>query len=215
MVCYARPAIRMAALVLIAFLIFARPVGHFFDAAALVVAIGVAVAVGAALAAVACAVFLSTRRRRARAGGCVSCTLRCQHAMTEGTQRLRLVRITDRSLSTSPAAPSASSPPTAAPVAAGVRAVVPAGRSLPVVSINGRPSPSASPSPGNSGPARRRSRSRATPVGRSSRWPSPGRPELVERPAGRPALVPLPAAPDDDPRWPDRPARRVPERVGS
>jgi len=165
MVCYARPAIRMAALVLVAFLVFERPVGHFFDAAALVVAIGVAVAVAAALAAVAFTVFLSTRRRRARAGGCVSCTLRCQHAMTEGPLRLRLVSITDRNLSASPAAPSA---PVAAPVAAGVRAVVPAGRSLPVVSVNGRTSPSSAVSS------------------------SPGHP-----------------------RWPDRPARRVPERVGS
>jgi hypothetical protein len=159
MVCYARPAIRMAALVLVAFLIFERPVGHFFDAAALVVAIGVAVVVAAALAAVAFAVFLSTRRRRARAGGCVSCTMRCQHAMTEGPRRFRLVSITDRSPSAFPAAPSS---PVATPVPAGFRAVVPAGRSLPVVSINGQPSPSPS-----------------------------------------------------YPRWPDRPARRVRERVGS
>ena len=168
MVCYARPAIRMAALVLVAFLIFERPVGHFFDAAALVVAITVAIAVAAVLAALAFAAFLSTRRRRARAGGCVSCTLRCQHAMTEGPRRLRLVSITDRT----PSIVSAPSAPAAAPAPAGVRAVVPAGRSLPVVSINGRPS------------------------------------------ADHPALVPLPARPDD-PRWPDRPARRVPERVGS
>jgi hypothetical protein len=173
MVCYARPAIRMAALVLVAFLVFERPVGHFFDAAALVVAITVAVAVAAVLAALAFTVFLSTRRRRAQAGGCVSCTLRCQHAMTEGPRRLRLVSITDRT-------PAARSAPAATPAAAGVRAVVPAGRSLPVVSINGRPSPS------------------------SSALPS----------ADHRALVPLPAGPAD-PQWPDRPARRVPERVGS
>jgi hypothetical protein len=158
MVCYARPAIRLAAMVLVAFLIFERPVGHFFDAAALVIAIVVAVVAAAALAAAAFAVFLSTRRRRARAGGCVSCTLRCQHAMTEGPQRFRLVSVTDRTPST----------PAAAPVTAGVRVVVPAGRSLPVVSVNGRPALSSSP------PS------------------SPGYP-----------------------RWPDRPARRVPERVGS
>src|ERR1700683_945054 len=138
MVCYARPAIRMAAVVCVAFLIFERPVGHFFDAAALVVAITVAIAVAAVLAALAFTVFLSTRRRRARAGGCVSCTLRCQHAMTEGPRRLR------------------------------------------VVSISGRPSPSSSASPS----------------------------------ADHRALVPLPAVPVD-PQWPDRPARRVPERVGS
>src|SRR5580698_5359690 len=117
MVCYARPAIRMAAVVLVAFLIFERPVGHFFDAAAL--AITAAIAVAAVAAAAAFAVFLSTRRRRARAGGCVSCTLRCQHAMTEGPRRLRLVSITDRT-------PAARSAPAATPAAVGVRAVVPA-----------------------------------------------------------------------------------------
>lgn len=186
MVCYARPAIRMAAVVLVAFLIFERPVGHFFDAAALVVAITVAVAVAAALAALAFAVFLSTRRRRARAGGCVSCTLRCQHAMTEGPVRLRLVSITDRS-QPAPAVP---------PAAAGVRAVVPAGRSLPVVSVNGRPS-----------------HGHAAPAGRSSASSSPRHRTLVPA-ARRPADVPVPAE-SDDPRWPDRPARRVPERVGS
>src|ERR1700728_3205662 len=138
MVCYARPAIRMAAVVLVAFLVFERPVGHFFDAAALVVAITVAIAVAAVAAALAVAVFLSTRRRRARAGGCVSCTLRCQHAMTEGPRRFRLVSIADRTALT-PLTPSA---PT--PAGTGARVVAPAGtgvRSLPVVSINGRPSP--------------------------------------------------------------------------
>ncbi|MGH3190409.1 MAG: hypothetical protein ACRDPY_37275 [Streptosporangiaceae bacterium] len=186
----------MAALVLVAFGIFERPVGHFVDAAALVVAIAVAVAVAAALAALAFVAFLSTRRRRARAGGCVSCTLRCQHAMTEGPRRLLLISITDRT----PVAPSsvpASSAPASGPAAAGVRAVVPAGRSLPVVSINGRPSLSSS-------------HAHAAPV-----RPSPGRPRLAGRPsAGHPELVRPPAGPDD-PRWPDRPARRVPERVGS
>jgi hypothetical protein len=83
MVCYARPASRMAALLLVVFLVFGRSVGHFFDSAALTVAIAVAVGVAALLAAVAFTVFLSTRQRRAVAGGCVSCQFRCQHAMTE------------------------------------------------------------------------------------------------------------------------------------
>src|ERR1700689_5050004 len=160
MVCYARPAIRMAAVVLVAFLVFERPVGHFFDAAALVVAITVAIAVAAVAAAAAFAVFLSTRRRRARAGGCVSCTLRCQHAMTEGPRRFRLVSIADRTPST-PLAPT--------PVAAGARVVAPAGagvRSLPVVSINGRPSP------GHAAPVLRR------PAG-------PDAPQWPDRPARR------------------------------
>ena len=91
MVCYARPASRMAALLLVVFLVFGRPVGHFFDSAALVVALAVAVGGAAAVAALAFAAFLSVRRRRAMAGGCVSCQLRCQHAMTEQPRRLLLV----------------------------------------------------------------------------------------------------------------------------
>jgi len=88
MVCYARPAGRMAAVVLVVLLVFGRHVGHFFDAAALTVAITVAAGGAAVAAAVAFAAFLSIRRRRAAAGGCVSCQLRCQHAMTEQPRRL-------------------------------------------------------------------------------------------------------------------------------
>jgi hypothetical protein len=96
MVCYARPASRMAALLLVVFLVFGRSAGHFLDSAALFVAIAVAVAVAAVAAAVAFTVFLSVRRRRAAAGGCVSCQLRCQHAMTEQPRRLLLVSTVDR-----------------------------------------------------------------------------------------------------------------------
>jgi hypothetical protein len=96
MVCYARPASRMAAIILLVFLVFSRPISHYFDAAALVIAITVAIAVAAALAAVAFGVFLTVRRRRAAAGGCVSCQLRCQHAMTEQPRRLLMVSTVDR-----------------------------------------------------------------------------------------------------------------------
>jgi hypothetical protein len=44
---------------------------------------------------VAFATFLSIRRRRAAAGGCVSCQLRCQHAMTEQPRRLLVVSSTE------------------------------------------------------------------------------------------------------------------------
>ena len=97
MVCYARPASRMAALLLVVFLVFGRSAGHFLDSAALFVGIAVAVAVAAVAAAVAFTMFLSVRRRRAAAGGCVSCQLRCQHAMTEQPRRLLLVSTVDRS----------------------------------------------------------------------------------------------------------------------
>jgi hypothetical protein len=88
MVCYARPAGRMAALLLVAFLVFGRSVGHFLDATALVVAIAISVGVAAVAAAVAFAVFGSVRRRRAAAGGCVGCQFSCQHAMVEPSRQL-------------------------------------------------------------------------------------------------------------------------------
>ncbi len=83
MVCYARPASRLAAILLVAWLVFAVPVSHFFDTAALVMAVTVATSGAAVAAALAFATFMSVRRRRAAAGGCVSCQFRCQHAMTE------------------------------------------------------------------------------------------------------------------------------------
>jgi hypothetical protein len=80
----------MAAVLLVVLLVFGRHVGHFFDTAALTVAITVAAGGAAVAAAAAFSAFLSIRRRRAAAGGCVSCQLRCQHAMTEQPRR-RLV----------------------------------------------------------------------------------------------------------------------------
>jgi hypothetical protein len=96
MVCYARPAGRMAVVVLVVLLVFGRHAGHFFDGAALTVAITVAVGGAPVAAAVAFAVFLSVRRRRAAAGGCVSCQFRCQHAMTERPGRLPVVSMVER-----------------------------------------------------------------------------------------------------------------------
>jgi len=96
MVCYARPAIRMAVVILVVLLLFGRHVGHFLDTAALMVAITAAAGGAAVAAALAFAAFLSIRRRRAAAGGCVSCQLRCQHAMTEQPHRLLVVRAAER-----------------------------------------------------------------------------------------------------------------------
>ena len=93
MVCYARPASWLAAIVFVAWLVFAVPVSHFFNTAALVTAVTVATVGAAGAAALAFATFMSARRRRAAAGGCVSCQFRCQHAMTEPTGRLWLVTI--------------------------------------------------------------------------------------------------------------------------
>src|ERR1700677_408096 len=96
MVCYARPASRIAALLLVVFLVFGRSAAHFLDATALLVAIAVAVGGAAVAAAVAFMVFRAVQRRQAAAGGCVSCQLRCQHAMTEQPRRLVMVSIVNR-----------------------------------------------------------------------------------------------------------------------
>jgi hypothetical protein len=82
MVCYARPASLLAAIVVVAWVVFARPASHFFGTAAVLAAVLTATAVAATAAALAFATFMSTRHRRAAAGGCVNCRFRCQHAMT-------------------------------------------------------------------------------------------------------------------------------------
>jgi hypothetical protein len=73
----------MAGIILVVFLVFGKPTVHFFDTAALAVAITVALAALAITAAFVLAAAMSARRRRAASGGCVSCRYRCQHAMTE------------------------------------------------------------------------------------------------------------------------------------
>jgi hypothetical protein len=83
MVCYARPAGCFAAIVAVAWLVFAGPVSHLFGHAATLVAV-IAATLGTAVAAsLAFAIFMATRRHRAAAGGCVGCRFQCQHAMTE------------------------------------------------------------------------------------------------------------------------------------
>lgn len=99
MVCYARPAIRMAAVVLVVLVILGRAgahlfPGHFFGTAALIIAVTAAAGGAAVAAALAFAVFGSIRRRRAVAGGCVHCQFRCQHAMTEQPRRRPVARAT-------------------------------------------------------------------------------------------------------------------------
>jgi len=100
MVCYARPAGLLAAIVAVAWLAFAGPVSHFVSTAAVLAAVLTVTAVAATAAALAFAAVISTRRRRAAAGGCVNCRFRCQHAMTgvEGSRpgRLWLVTTADR-----------------------------------------------------------------------------------------------------------------------
>jgi len=73
MVCYARPAGRMAVVVLVVLLVFGRHVGHLFDAAALTVAITVAAGGATVAAAVAFAAFLSKHCDRLPEGQQHSC----------------------------------------------------------------------------------------------------------------------------------------------
>ena len=97
MVCYARPASRLVAIIFVAWLVFEVPARYFLGTAALATTVLAAAAVAAVVAAVAVATFTSVKRRRAAAGGCVSCQFRCQQAMTEPARRLRLVTTADRS----------------------------------------------------------------------------------------------------------------------
>ena len=98
MVCYARPATWLAAILTVAWLVFSGPVSHFFSTAAVMVAVLVATAGAAVTAALLFATLMSTRRRRAAAGGCVNCRFQCQHAMTghSGGRGLWLVTTADR-----------------------------------------------------------------------------------------------------------------------
>jgi len=98
MVCYARPASLLAAIVAVAWLVFSGPLSHFFSIAAVMVAVLVATAGAAVTAALVFATLMSTRRRRAAAGGCVNCRFQCQHAMTSTARgrRLWLVTTADR-----------------------------------------------------------------------------------------------------------------------
>ena len=98
MVCYARPASLLAAIVAVAWLVFSGPLSHFFSTAAVIVAVLVATAGAAVTAALVFATLMSTRRRRAAAGDCVNCRFQCQHAMTGpgGDRRLWLVTTADR-----------------------------------------------------------------------------------------------------------------------
>ena len=96
MVCYARPASWLVAIVTVAWLVFSKPVSHFFGTAAVMAAVLAATAGATVAAALVFAAFMSTRRRRAAAGGCVNCRFRCQHAMTGQARRFRLVTTADR-----------------------------------------------------------------------------------------------------------------------
>jgi hypothetical protein len=100
MVCYAQRLITMTCIALVAFLLLGKAVTHSLDVASLVVSVSAVVAGTAVAAAIAFVSFRSVRRRRALAGGCVACTFKCQHAMTEARpSRMWLVSTVDRAAS--------------------------------------------------------------------------------------------------------------------
>lgn len=189
MVCYARPASWLAAIVVVAALVFGRPVGHFLDTAAFVAAATVTTAVVAVVSVLVMAAFMATRRRRAAAGGCVSCQFRCQHAMTEQPGRLWLVTTADRDQATR------SVPPHGRPAVAQERPVSVRGRSTAAARSRVSGHGCSTGAPG--GPAVTHVR----PV-----------PVLLPMPAVRSGCEP------SGPRWPDRPVyhtNRVSQRAAA
>ena len=100
MVCYAQRLITMTCIAVVAFLLLGKAVTHSLDVASLVVSVSAVLAGTALAAAIAFVSFRSVRRRRALAGGCVSCAFKCQHAMTEARPtRMWLVSTVDRATS--------------------------------------------------------------------------------------------------------------------
>lgn len=109
MVCYARSGIGVLLAVIAILIAFGGSAARYLDMTAL--AISLIAVIGTAVVA-ATAAFVTVRtiqHRRARAGGCVGCTFRCQHAMTG---RLSLVRVIERQ----PQAPGPVSGPVALPM---------------------------------------------------------------------------------------------------
>jgi hypothetical protein len=109
MVCYARPALRMGAIILVLLVILDRSgahlfSGHFFGTAGLIAAVTVVAGLVAAAGALGFAAISSIRRRRAVAGGCVHCQFRCQSAMT-GQPHRPVLRAPDRPAAARPARP--------------------------------------------------------------------------------------------------------------
>jgi hypothetical protein len=166
MVCYARPAGRFAALLIVALLVFGRPVSHFFDTAAFMAVAAVVTGGAAVAAALVFAAFMSTRRRRAAAGGCVSCQFRCQHAMTERGGRMWLVTTVDRR-ETAPAQPGSG------PAAPGSRPAPPAPGSRPAPVFLPMPSVASAAPRWPDRPAHRQSPARQSPARQSPAWQSP------------------------------------------
>jgi hypothetical protein len=83
MVCYARRATGILSIAIAALFLYGVDTAHLFDVVGLLVSLAIVLGGAAAAAAGVYVALRSVRRKRALAGGCVSCQLRCQHAMTD------------------------------------------------------------------------------------------------------------------------------------
>jgi hypothetical protein len=101
MVCYGRSTIGFVIAVVAVLVAFGGGAVRFLDVHALALSLAVVFGVAAVAAVGAFAAVRAIQHRRARAGGCVGCTYRCQHAMTGP---LTLVRVIDRQAAPVPVA---------------------------------------------------------------------------------------------------------------
>ncbi|HXL95373.1 MAG TPA: hypothetical protein VN969_41135 [Streptosporangiaceae bacterium] len=83
MVCYARRATGILSIAIAALFLYGADTAHLFDVAGLLISFAIVLGGAAAASAAVYVSLRSVRRKRALAGGCVSCQLRCQHAMTD------------------------------------------------------------------------------------------------------------------------------------
>ncbi|HLK00638.1 MAG TPA: hypothetical protein VKU39_12115 [Streptosporangiaceae bacterium] len=98
MVCYARSGIGVLLAVIAILIAFGGGAARFLDMTALAISLVAVIGTAVVAATVAFVAVRTIQHRRARAGGCVGCTFRCQHSMTG---RLSLVRVIERQPSAS------------------------------------------------------------------------------------------------------------------
>jgi hypothetical protein len=190
MVCYARRATGILSIAIAALFLFGADTAHLFNVAGLLASLAIVFGGAAVGAAAAFVTLRSVRRRRALAGGCVSCQLRCQHAMT-GPEQQRLWLIS-----------SAKRESVQPEVGRAPQVFVPLQR-LPVRTLPAGAGP-AGAGPAGAGPVR------AAPV-RAVPVPARAVParavSLRPVPAGAVRVRALRMRAGDSPRWPDRPTR--------
>jgi hypothetical protein len=104
MVCYARRATGMLTIVLVTIALYGAGTAHFLNTAALLTSLAIVFGCAIVLACAGLVALRAVQHKRARAGACVRCRHRCQHAMTGPPQRLWLMSRAQRSLPVVPTA---------------------------------------------------------------------------------------------------------------